>query len=155
MISTFLNPSNYNLLTNKLKNKIYPLINCEIHSIKFTSETNDNNEINYYTYLAKGWDDPDKKLSLGSFWDQFKYSLPKLYLLMLKYNSYSATELAVERLFSMAKYAIGDHRTRMNCELFSSIVKIKFNWSRLSDNERQHIVEACSNEIKNKRAVIE
>ena len=68
-----------------------------------------------------------KSENLITFWLSMKKELPILYSVAVSILSILATEVSVERTFSMLKFILSDVRMRIKAEILDKLITLKFN----------------------------
>lgn len=74
-------------------------------------------------------------LSFQEFWSMFKQTFPRFYFLSIKYSVMAASEISVERFFSICGQIQTKQRNRMKFDLFYKLAILRYNFHKSSDSE--------------------
>ena len=139
MIGCSLNPQMKNLIPpdyyqDELLNEIYHInINCYFSP-----------EEELYNYLNIKM---EENLSYDEYWNYMKNTFRRLYYVSLKYRTYSASELSIERLFSRCQFIHQSRRNALSIDKFSKLSCLQYNLKKSTEEERTDFFRMLFDEI--------
>ena len=75
----------------------------------------------------------EKNISYEEYWDCSKRLFPQLYYMSRKYKSMSASEISVERLFSICENINSNKRNRMKLDRLGKFASLKYNLTKRTE----------------------
>lgn len=105
------------------------LNSIEVESEGENSEEEDEPELRLATIEIHGYSPKpiDVNVNIMNYWEEKKYTYPRLYRLAKVLHSVPATQVSVERAFSALKLVMTDLRCNLSSESLKKIMFLKLN----------------------------